>query len=323
MKDRCARLAVAAVLTLMAACTPAARPVVSPGASVVQTAPPSPSEVASASPAPSASSPEEPTVLVGAGDIADCGRSEDESTATLLDAIDGTVIAIGDLVYPAGNDATYAECYGSSWGRHLDRTRPAVGNHDAQDDGGAAYFRYFGDRAGTPGEGWYAYEAGAWHVIVLNSNCELVGGCGAGSPQDDWLLADLAAGDAACTLAYWHHPRFSSGPHGGDPRVAPFWQALYDADADLVLAGHDHIYERFAPQDPNGQTDAARGIRQLTAGTGGKDLYAFEHQPANSELAINDRFGVLELTLTDDAYAWRFVAAPDASVLDSGSGSCH
>lgn len=262
-------------------------------------------------------------MLVGAGDIADCGRSEDEATALLLDGIEGTVIALGDNVYPAGSDATYAQCYAPSWGRHLERTRPAIGNHDTQDDGGDAYFRYFGARAGAPGEGWYSYEAGAWHVIVLNSNCDLVGGCGLGSPQHDWLTADLALSDATCTLAYWHHPRFSSGPHGDDPSVAPLWQALYDADADLILVAHDHIYERFAPQDPNGQADAARGIRQITAGTGGKDLYAFEHQPASSELAMNDRFGVLELALTDGAYAWRFIAAPDASVIDSGAAACH
>jgi len=261
-------------------------------------------------------------VLVGAGDIAACARSEDEATAALLDGIDGIVFTTGDNVYDAGSDDTYASCYGPSWGAQLDRTRPAIGNHDVETDAGDAYFRYFGHAAGTPGEGWYSYQAGAWHVVVLNSNCNLVG-CEAGSPQRAWLAADLAASDAACALAYWHHPRFSSGPHGDDPRVGPFWDALYDAGADLVLVGHDHLYERFAPQDPSGSSDPQRGLRQITVGTGGKDLYDIEHAPANSELIINDRYGVLELTLTDGAYAWRFLATPDAAVLDSGSATCH
>jgi hypothetical protein len=265
----------------------------------------------------------DPVVVVGAGDIADCGTVEDEATAAIIEGIEGTVITLGDNVYESGSDAAYANCYHPSWGRFLDRTRPSIGNHDVEVDDGEAYFRYFGTAAGTPGQGWYSYDLGAWHLIAINSNCELVGGCTRGSPQHQWLVADLAASDARCTLAYWHHPRFSSGPHGNDGRLGEVWDALYEADADVVLGAHDHLYERFAPQSPSAEADPARGIRQFTAGTGGKSLYEIESRPANSELIINNRFGVIELTLTDGAYAWRFLATPNAEVLDSGSGECH
>lgn len=258
--------------------------------------------------------------LIAAGDIAACDEEADSATAALVEGLEGTVATLGDNVYPAGSDPTYAECYDPVWGGFLDRTRPAIGNHDMQDDGGAAYHRYFGDRAGRPGEAWYSYELGDWHVVVLDSNCEVVA-CAPGSPQHDWLLADLAASDARCTLAYWHHPRFSSGPHGDYPPVASLWDALEAADADLLLVGHDHLYERFAPQNPDGTPDQS-GIRQITVGTGGKALYAAQRVAPNSEVIIDDAFGVLELTLQADAYDWRFLTV-DGTTADSGSGDCH
>ena len=270
-------------------------------------------------PSPTTSADTTPT-LIAAGDIAACDEEADSATAAMVESLEGTVATLGDNVYPSGSDAAYAECYDPVWGSFLGRTRPAIGNHDMQDDGGAAYHRYFGDRAGRPGEAWYSYELGAWHVVVLDSNCEVVA-CAPGSPQHEWLLADLAASDVRCTVAYYHHPRFSSGPHGDYPPVAPLWDALAAADADPLLVGHDHLYERFAPQAPDGSSDPS-GIRQITVGTGGKALYAAERVAPNSELIIDDAFGVLELTLHADAYDWRFVTV-DGTTADSGSGECH
>jgi alkaline phosphatase len=254
-----------------------------------------------------------PAALIAAGDIASCDQEGDSATAALIEGLKGTVAALGDLVYPAGSAETYAECYDPAWGPFKDRTRPAMGNHDAQDDGGAAYFDYFGDAAGTPDEGWYSYQLGAWHVVVLNSNCDLVG-CDQGSQQLDWLTTDLAQSDSRCTLAYWHHPRFSSGPHGDQAQVAPLWDALAEADADLVLDGHDHLYERFAPQDG--------GVREFTVGTGGQDLYPAETAEPSSEVLIDDAHGVLDLTLHPDSYDWSFIEA-DGTEADSGSDVCH
>jgi hypothetical protein len=282
-----------------------------------------PDATPTASPTPVTSSPDpaEEVVLVAAGDIATCDSDDDARTAALIAERDDAIVAtLGDNVYPEGSDEAYAECYGPTWGAFLDRTRPAIGNHDDEADGGAAYYRYFGDRAGPAGSGWYSYDAGSWHVIVLNSNCGDVA-CGAGSPQHDWLVADLADSDAGCALAYWHHPRFSSGPHGNEEDVAPFWDALADADADVVLAGHDHLYERFAPQTPSAEA-AQDGIRQFTAGSGGRSHYERERLAPNSEVVIDDAFGILELRLSLNAYAWSFVTVDD-TVTDAGSDLCH
>jgi hypothetical protein len=268
-------------------------------------------------------SQDEVGVLVGSGDIADCARETDEATAALLDGIDGIVFTTGDNVYPAGSASTYAECYGPSWGRHLDRTRPSMGNHDAQGDDGAAYYAYFGDRAGAPGEGWYSYELGSWHIVVLNSECGVAGGCEAGSAQHDWLVADLRESQAECTLAYWHHARFSGAAHGDDPRTSAFWEALHAAAADVVLVGHDHGYQRFAPMEPSGDADPAGGIRQFVIGSGGKELYAFETDAPSTEARDNTSFGVLRLDLRPGAYDWRFIPVEPDGFTDVGSDTCH
>jgi alkaline phosphatase len=285
---------------------------------------PSASETPAAEPSPTVSpeADEEEAILIAAGDIASCDRDTDQLTAALVAELDetGTVATLGDQVYPSGTDETFTNCYHPAWGGFLDRTRPAVGNHDLEADGGAAYFRYFGDRAGVPGEGWYSFDLGDWHVVALNSNCELVA-CGPGSPQHDWLVADLATHPSGCTLAYAHHPRFSSGPHGDYPPMAPLWDALHQPGADLILAGHDHLYERFAPQLPSGEPDAF-GIRQITAGTGGYDLYQAVRVAPNSEVLIDDAHGVLELTLNATGYDWRFLTI-DGAEADAGSGTCH
>jgi len=197
-----------------------------------------------------------------------------------------------------------------------------VGNHEYQTAGAPGYYGYFGAAAGDPAKGYYSYNMGAWHVVVLNSNCTIVS-CAAGSTQEQWLRADLAANPTTCTLAYWHHPRFSSGGHGNDTTVAPFWQALYDTNADLVLNGHEHEYERFAPQNPSAVADTARGIRELIVGTGGKNETAFGTVQANSEVRMTGTFGVLKLTLRATGYDWQFLPEAGKTFTDSGSGVCH
>jgi acid phosphatase type 7 len=261
--------------------------------------------------------------LIAAGDIAQCSSSNDEATAALVDGIPGTVAVLGDNAYNDGSLAEYTNCYGPSWGQHKARTRPAVGNHEYHTSGAAGHWDYWGAAAGTRGQGYFSYELGTWHVVVLNSNCGSVS-CAAGSAQEQWLRADLAAHPATCTLAYFHHPRFSSGAdHGNNTAVQPLWQALYDAGADLILSGHEHVFERFAPQTPTGGADAARGIRQFTVGTGGRGLYSFGTVRPNSEVRNNTTFGVLKLTLAPISYGWEFVPVPGGSFRDSGTAACH
>jgi Calcineurin-like phosphoesterase len=262
-------------------------------------------------------------VVVGAGDIGSCRSFGDEATAGLLAGIDGTVATFGDNAYPKGSAADFAECYNPSWGQFKARTRPSPGNHEYETAGASGYFGYFGTAAGDPQEGYYSYDLGSWHVISLNSNCSFVGGCAPGSPQEQWLKADLAAHSNACTLAYWHHPRFSSGIHGDDSSVAPFWDDLYQAGAEVVLNGHDHDYERFAPLNPSGQTDPAQGIRQFTVGTGGAEFTEFKSINPTSEVQIAGTNGVLKMTLHPDGYDWMFVTAPNGIEADTGSASCH
>jgi hypothetical protein len=265
-------------------------------------------------------------VLLAAGDIASCASPGDEATAALLDGLDGTIATLGDTVYDTGASREFATCYHPSWGRHKRRTRPAAGNHDYGTPGATGYFGYFGDAAGDPGQGYYSYDLGSWHIVVINSNCALVGGCGAGSPQEQWLRADLAAHPAACTLAYWHHPRFSSGEtHGNTDELEPIWRALYEHRADIVLSGHEHNYERFAPQDSTGRLDWERGIRQFVVGTGGRSHYNGFMTPIlpNSEVRNGDTYGVLRLTLRPTGYDWQFIPETGKTFTDAGSGTCH
>jgi hypothetical protein len=211
------------------------------------------------------------------------------------------------------------------------RIHPAAGNHDYLTRGASGYFDYFRSAAGGRGKGYYSYDLGAWHIIVLNSNCADVGGCDESSAQGRWLRADLQQHPVMCTLAYWHHPLFSSGTeHGSDPATKPLWQVLFDAGADVVLSGHEHNYERFAPQDASGHLDRDRGIREFVIGTGGASHYPIGKALRNSEARNDDTFGVLELTLHSSGYDWRFIAARSpaeqqkrSGFADSGSASCH
>jgi acid phosphatase type 7 len=264
------------------------------------------------------------TMLLAAGDIASCASGGDERTAALLDTLPGTVLTLGDTVYDDGSAGQFARCYAPSWGRFRDRTYPVPGNHDYQTVGASGYYGFFGARAGQRGKGWYSFDLGGWHLVALNSNCEAVGGCQPGSEQDHWLRADLADHPARCTLAFWHHPRFSSGTtHGSDAAVGGLWVALYQAGADVVLVGHEHNYERFAPLDPLGRVDPARGVREFVVGTGGRSHYPFGSPLPGSQARNSDSFGLLQLQLRPTGYTWRFLPAQGSSFQDSGTGSCH
>lgn len=258
-------------------------------------------------------------VLVGAGDISTCTNAGDTKTAALIEAIPGTVFTAGDNAYEDGTLAEFQDCYGPTWGAFLDRTRASLGNHDYHTSGAEGYFTYFGSRAGEPGKGYYAYDLGAWRIYALNSNCSEVGGCGAGSPQRAWLKADLAANPRRCVLTYWHHPRFSSGFHGNSPSVKGFWTALYQAGADVVVNGHDHDYERFARQKPNGER-APNGIREFVVGTGGVDRRPFGNTKPNSQVRNASTWGVLKLTLHAASYDFEFVPQVGKTFTDSRTG---
>lgn len=268
-------------------------------------------------------------ILVGAGDIAGCGDlSGAEATAKLIDGIPGTVFAAGDLAYPNGTLEEFQDCYQPTWGRFKQRTRPAPGNHEYNGLQASGYFRYWGKQAGDPKKGYYSYDLSSWHIVVLNTNCEVkeLGGCAKGSPEETWLREDLSAHPNACILAYGHHALFSSGlfaSHARHEELRPFWQDLYAAHADLILAGHEHSYERFAPQDPEGHADPEHGIRQITVGTGGKSHTFLSFARQNSEVRNMDAFGVLKLTLGPRKYRWEFIPEAGKSFRDSGEGACH
>lgn len=233
------------------------------------------------------------------------------------------VLPLGDIQYETGTLSAFQQSYNPTWGRVKSITRPAVGNHEYTTTGAKDYYSYFGTAAGDSSKGYYSYNVGKWHIIALNSNCSEVGGCGAGSPQEQWLQTDLKAHPSACTLAYWHHPRFSSGEHGSDSNYNAFWKDLYASGAEIVLNGHDHDYERFAPQSPDAKANATRGIREFVVGTGGKNHYKFTNIQANSLVRNADTYGVLKLTLHPKSYTWGFVPEAGKTFTDSGSDSCH
>lgn len=270
--------------------------------------------------------------LGAAGDIGDCNSPWDSATATRLDNGGGslprdigTIAALGDLAYENGSLDEFNACYQSSWGPLKSLTKPAPGNHEYRTPGAAGYFAYWGAVAGNPARGWYSYDVGDWHIVSLNSNCDHVGGCHAGSPQEVWLRRDLAAHKTKCTLAYWHHPRFSGGQVTNDHEMQPFWQTLYENNADVVLSAHAHNYQRFAPQTPTGVADPARGIREFVVGTGGHHTLHPVAAIANTEAMQASTWGVLVLNLRDTGYGWSFhsVLGGPVPYSDLGSQSCH
>ena len=272
-----------------------------------------------------------PFVLVGAGDIASCKDLYGaEATAKLIEKIPGEVFAAGDLAYEKGTDAEFANCYEKTWGRFKNRTHPAPGNHEYYGSkDGSPYFKYWGAQAGPMEKGYYSFDLGAWHIIALNTNCTApgLGGCDAGSEQDLWLQKDLAEHANSCIVAFGHHALFSSGifkKHAIHPELRQFWQDLYNAHADLVLTGHEHSYERFAPQDPDGNLDRKNGIREIVVGTGGRSNDPLGFAIANSEVRDVTSFGVLKLTLWPGKYTWEFIPVDTQNGFhDSGKGTCH
>jgi hypothetical protein len=269
-------------------------------------------------------------ILIGAGDIASCKSLEGaEATAKLIESIPGEVFAAGDLAYEKGTAEEFKNCYDKTWGRFKNRTHPAPGNHEfygAKD--GSPYFDYWGTQAGEREKGYYSFDLGDWHVIALNTNCAAPGleGCGAGSPQDLWLQKDLAEHSRSCIVAFGHHALYSSGvlkSHAIHPELRQLWQDLYRAHADLVLNGHEHSYERFAPQDPYGNLDAKHGIREIVVGTGGRDHGPLGFPIPNSQVRNADSYGVLKLTLSPGKYAWEFVPVEGSTFHDSGEDACH
>lgn len=256
-------------------------------------------------------------VLVGASDIASCGSQGDEKTADLLDKIDGVVFTAGDTVQGEGTPEYFEQCYTPSWGRHKARTRPALGNHDYSRGNADAFFAYFGENAGPPGLGYYSYGLGEWKIIVLNSMIPAT----RGSPQDQWLRAELAS-TPPCTIAIWHHPIFSSGAYGFNRRMQNVWRLLYNAGVDIVINGDAHHYERFALQDPDGRKDPEHGIRQFIVGTGGAALTPLGKRWATTEARQNSTWGVLKLTLGSGSYTWEFIPVEGGEFTDSGSAPC-
>jgi len=260
------------------------------------------------------------TILVGAGDIANSGTG-DSATAALISALPSTatVFAAGDNAYSSGTLTEYNTYYDPTWGQFKARTIPAPGNHEYNTSGASGYFDYFGALAGPNRNGWFSKDVGAWHFISLNSEVNMA----AGSPQETWLRQDLAANTKACTVAMWHSPIFTSGSHAPDSSTRPLFQALYDYNADLLLVGHNHNYERFAPMNPSGQLDSARGIREFVNGAGGAGHYNFTSNAFGSEVRNSDTLGVLKLTLNDTGYDFQFLPEAGKTFTDSGSGTCH
>lgn len=260
--------------------------------------------------------------LLTAGDIANCNSLGDEATADVLDQRFGQIVTLGDNAYPDGTLAQFQSCYEPSWGRHKARTRPATGNHEYHVDGAAGHFAYYGAAAGNPAEGWYGFDYGSWRVIVLNSNCSQIGGCTRTSPQGLWLEAELTANPRACTIAVTHHPRFSSGiSHGSITAMRDLYAIFHEHRGDLFLSGHDHDYERFAPQDALGVADPT-APRQFVVGTGGGSLRDMGDIEPNSVTSAGRVYGVLELTLHETSYDWEFLPAAGFTYTDAGSASC-
>ena len=266
----------------------------------------------------------------GNGAANDCRQKY--TSDLLVNAHLAAVLVLGDTQYECGSYAAHMSSYNLSWGRVKAITHPAVGNHEyltsggtgcsSDNSGAAGYFKYFGAAAGDPTQGYYSFDIGTWHLIALNSNCSVVGGCSESSPQERWLQADLLAHKNLCTLAYWHIPLFSSGGRASN-HTKSLWQQLYDHNADLILEAHDHIYERFAPQTSDGILDSARGIRSFIVGTGGADHTGIKAVAANSEVRNINTYGVLMLTLHPNSYEWKFVPEAGKTFTDSGSGVCH
>jgi acid phosphatase type 7 len=261
--------------------------------------------------------------LTGAGDISFCDLDTDEETAALLEDVPGLIFTLGDTQYDGSTYDTYMNCFDKSWGKYKDRMIPVVGNHEYENPNAAGFYDYFDNELDPERRGYYSMNIGAWHVIVLNSQCDEVGGCGIFSPQVQWLENDLVNDEHLCTLALWHQPRFSTGYHGPDKGMDTIWRMIVEYDVDLVLNGHEHSYERFAPMDENGNTDLSDGTRQIIVGTGGSPL-RHQYMENLSSIVFNDTaYGVLQLKLDYGTYEWIFMPTEQNGFFDDGTGYCH
>lgn len=256
-------------------------------------------------------------VIIAAGDIARCGSPGHGKTAKIISKMAGTVLAVGDLAYEAGSPKEFRDCYEPTWGKFKDRTRPAPGNHEYRTDAAGGYFSYWGKRAGLKGKGYYSFDLEQWHVVALNSNLQ----DSAKQEQNTWLAADLERNKRRCILAFWHHPLFSSSSHGDNPKMRDIAKTLFAKRASVILAGHDHVYERFYPQSPTGKQYLKRGIRMFTVGTGGASLYSFKSTHPNSQVRYNGRPGVLKLVLKPTSYKWEFINTK-GQIKDQGDANC-
>ena len=301
--------------------TPAANTnTVTPFTTPSPTPSPSPTFTATTTATATATATPTPLVVAAVGDIAICGQEGDDQTAALVANWDAEIIIPGDPNNENGNMYEYQHCYDPSWGVYRDKVHTVAGNHDYYSDPLQNYYAYFGEAAGPPGKGYYSFNLGNWHFIGLNSNCGYVP-CGPSSDQFAWLKADLAANKNTCTLAFWHHPRFSSGLAGDADWLWPFWDEIYAAGVDIVINGHDHHYERFAKINPDGEPDPENGIREFIVGTGGASLRGLDHIKPGSEVRIVGQYGVLKLMLSTGSYQWQFINV-DGEVLDSGTDTC-
>ena len=264
-------------------------------------------------PATLPSPPANTEVLLAVGDIGFCSGEADEAVANLASRLPGSIAVLGDIAYPGGSEENYESCFEPAWGPMRSRMHPTPGNHEYDVRDASPYYNWFGAAAGAPGEGWYSFDLGGWHVVSLNSNCAFVGGCREGSAQLEWLQDDLAAHPSDCLLAFWHHPRYSSGRHGSLRQTEELWVTLVRAGMDVALAGHDHSYERVA----------AGGTREFVVGTGGRSLYRFEDDSLPSTETRHDgSYGLLWLALGEGTYQWQFVPLGMTLFSDSGTGDC-
>jgi len=262
-------------------------------------------------------------IFIGAGDVSFCDSDGDVLTGKILDRFPGTIFMLGDASNNTGLPEDYTKCFDPAWGRFKPRMKPAIGNHDYITDTGRNFFNYFGAIAGEAGKGYYSYDLGVWHIIVLNSQCG-TRDCATGSREEKWLRQDLAAHPAQCTLAYWHAPTFSSGFDANEPRTLPLYDDLFDADVDVLLTGHQHHYERFIAQDPDADPEPERGIREFIVGTGGAWTDPVRVPPLpNSQVIFTDTFGVLKMQLFPGWYTWQFIPVPGKPRSDWGSDTCR
>lgn len=284
----------------------------------VNTATPEPVPTSTDTPVPTAT----PAILLGAGDISICGQKGDDETALLLEVENGEIFTAGDNSNEDGFMYQYQKCFEPSWGRLMNRLHPVPGNHDYYGDDGKSYYEYFGERAGPPGKGYYSYDLGAWHIVALNSNCDYVS-CRPDSAQLKWLREDLEANKTQCTLAYWHDPMVGSALHDYYYGVLPFWEALYDYGAEIIVNGHNHIFEVFSPQNPELKPDLENGIAQFIVGTGGASHYSFTDIKPNSIIRDNTSFGIIKFKLFENQYEWEFIPVAEGDFTSTGSGLCH